>query len=1065
MTALVELGSHHLRRGALLGCLGLLTVLAAVFAPVDAHAAAKIQGTVFEDLNYGGGAGRDLITSGGIGVLDARIEAFDLATGEFAGASNIDTLGAYSLNGLNAGSYIVRVVCASVTSSRLGYSPGLHLAVPTFATERPGVTEIPVTNLVGGHLPAQIDAPDAGSNDFIDPVTFQFVSGPVGYAQTAVVVNVPTSNSILTGIDFGFSFNVVSNTNDDGMGSFRQFLINASGLDHTGLAQDGLTPGVDNAVFMISNGTAAPGLRASNDYFVGGVASIALQSTLPPLDATVSIDAQNQPGWSQDPIVMLDGSATFGANGLLVQSPDCVIRGLIVSGFGASGISVNDVDAVIQGNWIGLDATGTAALANGTDGIEVWTDRAIVGGTSASQRNVVSGNANHGIRVEFLSSQSVVRGNWVGTNATGTAAVPNGDLGGTFAAILVTGDNTTVGGASAGARNLVSGNTGAGIEVSGFANVIRGNGIGVDANGSPLGNAGNGILVSDLFGGLNLQIGGVVAGTGNEIKNNGGSGIATMLNVDGVSLLRNAIDDNALLGIDLLADGITANDPGDADTGPNGLQNFPDVTLARTSEQDVRLQGTFESTANTAFRFELFASPLADASGNGEGARFVAAFNGSTDGLGQLAIDTLLTGVVNLGESVSMTATSLALNNTSEFSGAFTSTDAYGIIVSPTAGLVTSEPGDSASFTVVLEYRPSSPVTIGLVSLDPTEGAPTVPSITFTSTDWNIPQTVWVKGVNDFVMDGDQAWTLELQPAVSSDPKYNGRDADDVAVSNTDEDVAGITVTPTGGLATTEAGGSDVFTVQLDTEPVADVVITLATDTATEGVTDVDTLTFTASNWNVPQTVTVSGVNDFVVDGDTPFSIVLAAATSADPNYDTMDPADVFVTNADDDVAGVAFDPVLGLTTDENGGFSTVNVRLTAMPAAAVTFSLASSDTTEGAVSPTSLTFTAADWNVDQVVTLNGVNDVIVDGVQSWTVLTGDLVSSDPIFDTVAVDDLTVDNADNDVADATATPAAGLVTAEDGTPATFTVVLTSMPSAPVTIPVSSDDTTEGTISP
>ncbi|MFM8559839.1 MAG: calcium-binding protein, partial [bacterium] len=530
-----------------------------------------------------------------------------------------------------------------------------------------------------------------------------------------------------------------------------------------------------------------------------------------------------------------------------------------------------------------------------------------------------------------------------------------------------------------------------------------------------------------------------------------------------VSLLRNAIDDNALLGIDLLANGlVNPNDPGDTDTG---LQNFPAVTLARTSEQDVRLQGTFESTANRPFRFELFASPLADPSGNGEGARFVAAFNGSTDALGQLAIDTLLTGVVNLGESVSMTATSLNFNNPSEFSEAFTSTDAYGIIVSPTAGLVTSEPGDSASFTVVLEYRPSSPVTIGLVSLDPTEGQPAVPSITVTSTNWNIPQTVWVKGVNDFVMDGDQAWTLELQPAVSADPKYNGRDADDVAVSNTDEDVAGITVAPTGGLATTEAGGSDVFTVQLDTEPVADVVITLATDTATEGVPDVDSVTLSASNWNVPQTVRVSGVNDFVVDGDTPFSIVLAAATSTDPNSDTLDPADVFVTTADDDVAGVAFDPALGLTTDENGGTSTVNVRLTAMPAAAVSFSLASSDTTEGTVSPSSLTFTAANWNVDQVVTLTGANDVIVDGIQSWTVVTGALVSSDPIFDTVAVDDLTVDNADNDVADATATPSAGLVTIEDGTPATFTVVLTSMPSAPVTFPGSSDDTTEGTVSP
>ncbi len=117
-------------------------------------------------------------------------------------------------------------------------------------------------------------------------------------------------------------------------------------------------------------------------------------------------------------------------------------------------------------------------------------------------------------------------------------------------------------------------------------------------------------------------------------------------------------------------------------------------------------------------------------------------------------------------------------------------------------------------------------------------------------------------------------------------------------------DMAGITVTPTIDLVTTEAGGTDTFTVVLDTSPIASVTIALSSSNPTEGTVLPKSLTFTSGNGTTPQTVTVSGVDDAVVDGDIVYTIVTDPATSSDPNYHGINPADVSVTNTDDDMPG-----------------------------------------------------------------------------------------------------------------------------------------------------------------
>src|SRR5207249_4295809 len=125
------------------------------------------------------------------------------------------------------------------------------------------------------------------------------------------------------------------------------------------------------------------------------------------------------------------------------------------------------------------------------------------------------------------------------------------------------------------------------------------------------------------------------------------------------------------------------------------------------------------------------------------------------------------------------------------------------------------------------------------------------------------------------------------------------------------------TVTPTAGLVTTEAGDAASVTVVLTSQPVANVVIPVASSDLTEGTVAVVSLTFTAANWNVPHTVTVTGVDDLVKDGNIAYTIVLSAATSTDPDYAGLDPADVAVTNNDDDVAGFTVRPTAGLVTTE----------------------------------------------------------------------------------------------------------------------------------------------------
>ncbi|MEQ9407983.1 MAG: DUF4347 domain-containing protein, partial [Fuerstiella sp.] len=349
----------------------------------------------------------------------------------------------------------------------------------------------------------------------------------------------------------------------------------------------------------------------------------------------------------------------------------------IISGNTSNGIYVENADAtVIDGNYIGTDVTGTLDRGNNLDGVTVGTGatNTVIG--TAGFGNLISGNNDEGIDVDpGVGAGTLIRANYIGTNAAGTAAIPNGQAGpGTWGGILLDGNGITIGGTGAGERNVISGNYEFGIQINSSNNTVYGNLIGTQADGtSALGNSGNGIGIDAAATG-NI-IGGVLAGESNIIAHNSAAGIALSASASTGNRIRgNSIYDNTLIGIDLNDDGATANDTGvqDADTGPNNLQNYPILTKAAATAGTVTLAGTVDSSASTTLTLDFYSTSAAY-TGTGEGQTWLGSTQLTTDagGIGDFHIT--LNAVVPPGDYITATATDPS-DNTSEFSAARTVT-------------------------------------------------------------------------------------------------------------------------------------------------------------------------------------------------------------------------------------------------------------------------------------------------------------------------------------------------------------------------------------------------------
>ena len=340
-----------------------------------------------------------------------------------------------------------------------------------------------------------------------------------------------------------------------------------------------------------------------------------------------------------------------------------------------------------------------------------------------------------------------------------------------------------------------------------------------------------------------------------------------------------------------------------------------------------------------------------------------------------------------------------------------TDDDTAGItIYSP--GDNTTESGGSFTFTAKLNSQPSSDVTFSVSSSDTSEGSASQSSLTFTSSNWGTEQYVQISGVDDSLDDGNQNYTVTIGATSSSDSNYYGIDPDDLSVTNIDDDTAGFTVTTISGV-TTEYGTTATFTVKLSSQPTANVTIAVSSSNTAEGTVSPSSLTFTSSNWSTAQTVTATGVNDGSADGNQNYNIVLGAATSSDSNFISINPADVAVTNTDDDTAGFTISSISDNTT-ELGDNATFTVLLNSQPSANVTVGVSSSDTGEGTVSPSSLTFTNSNWSTAQTVTVIGVDDNTTDGNQSYTIVLAAASSSDSNYNNLNPSDVSLSNLDDE---------------------------------------------------
>jgi hypothetical protein len=228
-----------------------------------------------------------------------------------------------------------------------------------------------------------------------------------------------------------------------------------------------------------------------------------------------------------------------------------------------------------------------------------------------------------------------------------------------------------------------------------------------------------------------------------------------------------------------------------------------------------------------------------------------------------------------------------------------------GFAVSSPSANSTTEAGGSVSFTVALTAAPTANVVVPVSSSNTGEAVVSVASLAFTPSNWNVPQTVTVQGVNDNVDDGNVAYSVVTGEATSSDPLYQGLNPADVSLTNVDDDTAGISVGSPSGTSTSEAGGQVTFTLVLTSEPTANVTIGITSSDTTEGTVSPSSVVFTNSNWNVPQTVSVIGVDDSIYDPNTAYSVIIAAASSTDASYNGLNPTDISLANVDNDTQPV----------------------------------------------------------------------------------------------------------------------------------------------------------------
>ncbi len=516
-------------------------------------------------------------------------------------------------------------------------------------------------------------------------------------------------------------------------------------------------------------------------------------------------------------------------------------QGNLISGNVEQGVLITDGGTNnnrVQDNTIGANQSRSAALPNGTHGVAILNEAQ----NNVVTDNTIEGNTMHGVLVSGGGTNS----NAILANFIGSASLPNQEDGIRIA------DGAQINNIS---QNNVGNNTQNGVTLTG--NGTEGNTV---AANFIIGNEESGVVLDDgatlnFVGGFiveaknviqgNLESGVVVSGgvintiMNNEISFNNFAGVA-VVGGTGNAIRMNAIFSNISqpvptqplngLGIDLGGstavpgdNGVTPNDPGDADSGPNNLQNFPVLTAVSVTGGNTTIEGTLNSTPNTTFILDFFSNSTADPTGFGEGQNFLGANQVTTNNSGDVAFSFTFNGVsVPQGFFVTATATSQA-NNTSEFSAALPLgvPQAADLALTKVADQPSYSIGDVVTFTITLTNGGPDQAT-GVVVTDVLplgitfdEANATVGSYDETTGLWSVgslnngSQAVLTL-VGNTTQEGTFTNTAELTASDQADPDSapaNGNENED------DQSSVSIEVTQVADLALNKEANQDSFTV------------------------------------------------------------------------------------------------------------------------------------------------------------------------------------------------------------------------------------------------------------
>jgi hypothetical protein len=388
------------------------------------------------------------------------------------------------------------------------------------------------------------------------------------------------------------------------------------------------------------------------------------------------------------------------------------------------------------------------------------------------------------------------------------------------------------------------------------------------------------------------------------------------------------------------------------------------------------------------------------------------------------------------------------------------------IRVTPTSGLVTTEAGGSATFTVSLTAQPTASVRVQLFSEHPEEGAPDVPELVFSPADWSQPHAVVVTGVNDPDKDGNRLYRIVLDPAQSDDLRYQGEDVPDVTLTSIDDETPSIVLVPT--ATSVPEGGETTVAVSLASRPTAAVHVSLASSDTAQLQLGTTELVFPALAWDRPQIVHVLLPDNIVADGEHTPSLT-ARAQSTDVSYDGLDAAPVVVATIDDDATGISrSEPsIFGALGEDFGSFSfTVSVASQPLDSVVVQMDV----DRPGDVNITPSSFSLAAGQLSRTVTVSMRSNRVDDGDRTVNLSFRPTSSGDPAYSGITLAPIAFTIADNDTAGMSVfeTSFTSHTTCEFSSNfccADVSVTLLSEPTRTVTVNVVASDTTEASVFP